>query len=56
VFLDLFFESLDFCLFFIFFKSLYRMSQNKIENFHCIVDDFPRRLDARIEAGGKHFE
>jgi hypothetical protein len=32
------------------------VGQNKIENFRRIVDGFPRRLDACIEAGEKHFE
>jgi hypothetical protein len=35
--------------------EVYRMGQNKIENFRRIVDDFQRRLDACIEAGGKQF-
>jgi hypothetical protein len=36
--------------------NYYRVGKNQIENFRRIVDDFPRRLDACIEAGGKHFE
>jgi hypothetical protein len=36
--------------------SKYRVGQNKVENFRRVVDDFPRRLDACIEVGGKHFE
>jgi hypothetical protein len=32
------------------------VGQNKIDNFRRIVDGFPRRLDACVEAGGKHSE